>query len=246
MPDEELTEENIEASPLDIFKALDFSSRKRLSDELFIKLRDAILSGALPSGYVFPNENELCKKLDIGRSSLREAYASLETMNLIKRTKNGTFVNGAADTKNSMNFDIIAQYTDPANIMEYRRIIEVGIAACAAQKATSTDVEALLAIVRKMEKHSASYAALTVYDFEFHSTLAKITGNELLQIALSSIQLSYEKFVFMAFQKNLFFKSVKDHMELIEALRQNDPNKAAQIMREHLEHIDLAFNESKP
>jgi GntR family transcriptional repressor for pyruvate dehydrogenase complex len=224
----------------DIFGVLNITNRKRLSEELFIKLRDAILSGALPSGYAFPNENELCRRLDIGRSTLREAYAPLETMNLITRTKNGTFVNGASDTRNSMNFDVIAQYTDPANIMEYRRILESGIASCAAAKATPTDTEALRAIVRQMEKHSSSYAALTFYDFEFHSTLARITGNELLQIALSSVQLSYEKFVFAAFQKNLFFQSVRDHGEIIDALARNDPERAGRVMREHLDNIDRA------
>ncbi|MDR1874174.1 MAG: FadR family transcriptional regulator [Synergistaceae bacterium] len=234
MPDDKIMQEDSRA---DVFSELNLSNRTRLSEELFIRLRDVILSGVLPSGYAFPNENELCKRLDIGRSTLREAYAPLEAMNLITRTRNGTFVNDASDMRNSMNFDVIAQYTDPIHIMEYRQILEVGIASRAALKATAADVDLLRDIVRQMEKHSASNAALTFYDFEFHSTLARITGNELLLIALRSIQISYEKFVFMAFQKNLFFQSVKDHRNIIEALSQNDSEKAAQSMLEHLDHV---------
>ncbi|MDR3264581.1 MAG: FadR family transcriptional regulator [Synergistaceae bacterium] len=244
MPDE-IMEKNSQiislSMPLpDIFSELNINNRTRLSEDLFIKLRDAILSEALPSGYAFPNENELCKRLDIGRSTLREAYASLETMNLITRTRNGTFVNGASDMRNSMNFNVIAQFSDHADIMEYRQVLEVGIASCAAPKTTPNDVEVLREIVCQMEKHSVSNAALTFYDFEFHSTIAQITGNELLQIGLRSIQLSYEKFVFAAFQKNLFAQSVKDHNIIMEALSQNDSEKAAQSMREHLNHVDVA------
>jgi DNA-binding FadR family transcriptional regulator len=228
----------------DVFSEISLNNRTRLSEELFIKLRDAILSGALSSGYVFPNENDLCKRLDIGRSTLREAYAPLEAMNLITRTRNGTFVNDAADMRNSMNFDVIAQYTDPAHIMEYRQILEVGIASRAALKATDDDAEKLREIVRQMEKHSSSNAALTFYDFEFHLTLAKITGNELLLIALRSIQFSYERFVFMAFQKNLFSQSVKDHNDIIDALLQNNSARAAQSMLEHLCHVSKVVDRS--
>ncbi|MDR1874574.1 MAG: FadR family transcriptional regulator [Synergistaceae bacterium] len=231
-------------SPPDVFSEISLSNRSRLSEELFIKLRDAILSGALPSGYVFPNENDLCKRLDIGRSTLREAYAALEAMNLIARSRNGTLVNDAAGMRNTMNFDVIAQYTDPAHIMEFRQILEVGIASRAALKATADDVEKLREIVRQMERHSSSNAALTFYDFEFHSTLARITGNELLLIALRSIQLSYERFVFMAFQKNLCAQSIKDHNEIIEALLQNNSARAAQSMLEHLNHVSRVVDSS--
>ena len=69
------------------------SERRNISDVIFRRIRDAIISGELPPGYVFPNENELCKKLNIGRSSLREAYSPLETLKLISRSKAGTYVN---------------------------------------------------------------------------------------------------------------------------------------------------------
>ena len=56
-----------------LFDSLFIENKKHISEELFEKLRDAILRGELPAGYVFPNENELCQKLNIGRGSLREA-----------------------------------------------------------------------------------------------------------------------------------------------------------------------------
>lgn len=221
----------------DILKDINPISKRRLSEDLFIKLRNAILSGEIPGGYIFPNENELCKQLDIGRSTLREAYASLETLNLITRTKNGTFVNKETEVKNPMNFDLVAKYSNPKDIMEFREIIEVGIAYSAAKNATKDDIEKLEYWVEMMKKSYSDIATLTIYDFEFHSQLAQICGNELLNIALQVVRVSYEKFVYNAFKKGLFNESIEDHTAIIDALRINDPKMAKTVMRKHLNHI---------
>lgn len=219
------------------FDQLNITNRKRMSEELFIKLRNGILDGTLPGGYVFPNENEFCKRLDIGRSTLREAYAPLETMNLIRRTKNGTYVNDESVTRNTMNFDIIAQNADPINIIEFREILEVGVVSIAAKKATEEDITELERLVALMKKHKDDVERLTLYDFEFHSYLAKIIQNELIMITLNAVRLSYEKFVYEVFNRGLFPKSIEDHSKIIEALRKNDSNMAKKVMKAHLRHI---------
>lgn len=230
--------ETVENNSLyDILKDINPLSKRRLSEDLFIKLRNAILSGQLSGGYIFPNENELCKQLDIGRSTLREAYASLETLNLITRTKNGTFVNTETEVKNPMNFDLVAKYSNPKDVMEFREIIEVGIAYSAAKNATKDDIERLENIVNMMKNSYGDIAALTIYDFEFHSQLALISGNELLNIALQAVRVSYENFVYNAFKKSPFFESIEDHLAIIDALRINDPKMAKAVMRKHLNHI---------
>lgn len=221
----------------DFFDSICISNRKRISEELFEHLRNAIISGALPEGYTFPNENELCKKLDIGRSTLREAYSPLEKLNLITRAKTGTYVNGKSDTKNSMNFDVIARHTDPANLIEYRQIFEVGVVRLAAEKATTEDIGELRAIVDHMEENAGDVEVLTELDFDFHSKLATITGNELLSISYNTIRLIYERFVKRQFEKRMFAQSVLDHRALIEALSEADPDKAGRLMGEHLSHI---------
>jgi GntR family transcriptional repressor for pyruvate dehydrogenase complex len=225
--------------PLDdaFFDELNITNRKRMSEELFIKLRNGILNGTLPGGYVFPNENELCKRLDIGRSTLREAYAPLETMNLIRRTKNGTYVNDESATRNAMNFDVIAKNADPAHIIQFREILEVAIAEAAAKIATADDIAELTRIVGLMKKSTGDVERLTMYDYEFHSYLAKATRNELLMITLNAVRLSYENFVYEVFNRGLILQSIEDHSEIIESLRRNDPVMARKTMRKHLRHI---------
>lgn len=221
----------------DIFDEINIKNRKRISEELFTKLRDAIISGRLPENYAFPNEIILCKKFDVGRSTLREALASLETLNLIVRKKNGTFVNEEAAFKTFMNFDAITRQTDFYNVIEYRKIIEIGIAGSAAKKANSKDLEILESIVAIMESHPTDIELLTRCDYEFHSQLAKISDNELLIIAFNAALPYYEKYVSNAFENNIFIKSVNDHKEIISALKINDAKQARAAMQKHLKHI---------
>ncbi|MCD8350672.1 MAG: FadR family transcriptional regulator [Planctomycetaceae bacterium] len=233
-------------SDVDIFDHIGINNRKRIAEELCNKLRKAIISGKLPEGYIFPNENDLCKKLEIGRSTLREAYAPLETLHLITRTKSGTYVNKKADTNNSMNFDLIAQYTNPINMIEYRQIFEVGAARLAAQKAKRKHITELRTIVEAMERCGDAPEQLTELDFDFHFKLVAISANELLIISFNSIRLLYEKFVKQQFEKHMLPQSLVDHRALIEALVAGDPDQAGRLMTEHLEHIAKVARTSLP
>jgi len=221
-----------------IFEELAAENRKQIAEQLFEKLRDAILSGALPPGYVFPNENELCQKLNIGRSSLREAYSPLETLQLITRSKSGTYVNEPSRIRNSMNFEAIAHHTNVQNLVEYRQIVEIGVAKSAAAKATAKDAEYLESIVQQMESAENDPAMLSQLDFDFHSYLVRITSNELLVIAFNTIRSVYEDFTESVFEKGYFSDSLVDHRNIIRALGENDPELAGNMMQQHLCHVE--------
>ena len=220
------------------FDSLSIENKKHISEELFEKIRDAILSGELPAGYVFPNENELCQKLNIGRGSLREAYSPLETLHLITRTKAGTYVNAQEEIQNSMNFVAIAQRTEAQNLAEYRQVVEIGMAQLAATKATAQDVERLEAILAQMKLAGADAVKLSQLDCDFHSALVRITNNELLLIAFNTIRSVYEDYTESVFERGYRDQSFVDHSAIIEALRANDAELAGLMMRRHLEHVE--------
>lgn len=226
-----------------IFDSLTIENRKHISEELFEKLRDAILSGALPAGFTFPNENDLCQRLNIGRGSLREAYSPLETLHLITRTKSGTYVNSPEEIQNSMNFEAIAQHTDAQNIAEYRRIMEVGTARLAALKATDNDIKRMEQILIRMREAAADPITLSQLDFDFHSALVKITGNELLVITFNTIRSIYESYTEDVFSRGYYVQSLIDHQNIIQALYSKDPSKVEKMVALHLEHIESFRNE---
>jgi GntR family transcriptional repressor for pyruvate dehydrogenase complex len=228
----------INAVPNKVFESLTLENRRHISDELFLKLRDAILSGELPEGYIFPNENELCQQLNIGRGSLREAYSSLETLHLITRTKAGTYVNSLDEIQNNMNFVAIAERTDAQNLREYRQIVETGTARLAAQKATDDDIQNMEKILCSMRASGDDPTKLSQLDFDFHSSLVRITGNELLIIAFNTIRSIYEDYTENTFARGYFKQSLGDHQAILEALRARDPKQAAAMMDRHLGHVE--------
>jgi GntR family transcriptional repressor for pyruvate dehydrogenase complex len=227
-----------------LFSALAMEEKKHISEELFEKLRDAILTGVLPAGYIFPNENDLCQQLNIGRSSLREAYSCLETLHLITRSKTGTYVNELAEIRNSMNFEAIAQRTDIQNLVEYRQLVEVGVARIAAEKGTNRDVQKLEKIICAMREAKDDPIMLSQFDFDFHSKLVRITDNELLVITFNTIRSIYEDFTESVFEKGYFEASLVDHARIVDAIRAHDPEKAGQMMERHLRNVEV-FRNSK-
>lgn len=69
------------------------ASGSSTADALFQRLRELILSGQIPAGFVFPKEPVFCEQLGVSRSTLREAYKALESMGFIQRVKRlGTIV----------------------------------------------------------------------------------------------------------------------------------------------------------
>lgn len=78
---------------INLQQLMGFETQKNVSDRLYQKISELIMSGELQEGYTFPNETVLCEQLSVGRSSLREAYKALELSGYVTRTKKGTVVN---------------------------------------------------------------------------------------------------------------------------------------------------------
>ena len=54
-----------------------FDSRTSMADALAEAIRRAIIAGQIPPSFCFPNENVMCQRLGIGRTTIREAYKML-------------------------------------------------------------------------------------------------------------------------------------------------------------------------
>lgn len=225
-----------------IFDTLTIENRRHISQELFEKLRDAIISHEIPEGYVFPNENELCQKLNIGRGSLREAYAPLETLHLITRTKSGTYVNSTNEIQNIMNLEALAQYSNEESLSEFRNIVELGIVKIATVKATQQHIRHLDQILDSMRNSERDPAKFSQLDFDFHSAIVKITGNQLLEITFNTIRSIYEDYTESVFATGYYNSSIIEHENIVRAIESGDPEQASRMMNLHLNHVvDLAF-----
>src|SRR5690242_8215653 len=56
----------------------------RRLDDVFLQLRDALLSGRVAEGERLPNERDLAERFGVGRPTVREALRSLEALGIVE------------------------------------------------------------------------------------------------------------------------------------------------------------------
>lgn len=213
-----------------------YSRKASLSQILFERLKHAILSEELPEGYVFPNENEMCNIMDVGRSTLREAYTQLQLSGLINRTKNGTVVNDAGTIRAKTTLSEIVDQSDMKNIIEFREVIEIAMVSACAGKATAKDLKKLHALLEKQHHAGDDIELLTDLDYTFHKTLADIAANPLLLSSLESVQPKFKKAAHLVFERQNRH-NINEHRAIVDAIEARDAEAAIAAMRAHLHSI---------
>jgi len=204
-------------------------------------LRDFIGHGQYGDQQRLPPERDLTVKLGVSRPLLRKALAVLESEGLVWRhVGRGTFVGPRPSNRTKDNF-IVVDFTNPAEIMEARLVLEPKIAAIAALRASPDD------IVRMENALEQSLLALTPVDFEtwdgiLHAAIIKSAGNTLL-ISFSDVltSLRHDK-IWGQLKEASWSRKRQDlycrqHRMLIEAISERNAVKAQKTMQKHLEDV---------
>lgn len=223
-------------------------SRNKVADDLCNQISELILEGKLQPGYTFPNELNLCEYMGVGRSTLREAFRTLEAMGLIVKTKRGTFVADKVNRHEVLPFPQVLKQYRIRDIMEFRNTLEVEIAAFSAERATDEDVNELEALLEQMRKHVDDPRASTYWDTKFHCQLADACQNELLITTLSMVRESIESVMLEAIKNDskIPLRALDWHDQLLSAIKLGQPEEAREIMRKHMNDVSRTLNMRRP
>ena len=117
-----------------------------LPHAVMTEIQQVFIQGGHKVGDRLPSERELAKQLSVGRSSLREAVQGLQTMGLVERRHGvGTFF--VAEPGSWCITPLKFQNRTPVRLLEElieaRLLVEVRLAALAAERATAEDIEKL-------------------------------------------------------------------------------------------------------
>ena len=226
------------------------STDKISSDYLVETFKSMILSDKFPVGYALPNENTLCEKLGISRTTLREAFKVLAAYGLITRTKHGTFINDSKNFSSSLKMDYHFEESDSRELLEFRKMLETESAYMAAQNATTDDIRELKRILINQENCKNSPSALSYNDTAFHMMIAQCTHNKLLMGIMQLISDSYYKNIRKQFEtidniegKTPYNSVFVYHNKIFDAILLKDPQAAANAMRKHINSILTAVEE---
>jgi DNA-binding FadR family transcriptional regulator len=205
-------------------------------EETVERLGTAIKLGLLPPGTRLPAERELCRKLGIARSTLRQALLALGQTGHLQATRGrrgGTFVADPPPPSEVPSEQVLSQWGE---VCDTRMALEVGIAVLAAQRARPPAIDGLALLVEEMERHLDDYPTYRRSDVRFHVGLAECTGSSRLIAAMTSTQGEMTDLISHISHPEAVLRAANDqHRRLVRALRAHDSTRAARIMSEQVE-----------
>ncbi len=215
------------------------------------EIRKMILSGQIMHGDPFPPERVLAKKLGVSRNTVREAYNSLDAMGIIKTIQGSGRYLMEGDKLMSRVFDtrqLVEKYSTK-EMSEARIVIEVGIASLAAARATREDKLLLQENMRAMrilyESGTVDREKFTRLDYQFHYYLAVISNNSILREIIDALKdiiqttaVSINDDTDRAARQAYHW-----HNQLLDAVCENNPDKASYAMSQHLHAAQQLYGE---
>jgi len=218
-------------------------ARRKVSDEIFLMLQEKIFLGALKPGEKLPPERELSRQLGVTRVPLREALKRLQAMKLIEvRHGDGIYV---LDYQSNGSFEFLMSVIQSGlplehrlvkSLLEFRLIVVPELFRLAAKNATKENIKKLEEIIEKERQDSSNRNRLMELDFEFHTEVARASGNLFAQLLYNSLRPVY---LTLSAQ---FFQTIPDPQQIpiqaemvLAALKAKDGDTLARNTRYFLE-----------
>jgi DNA-binding GntR family transcriptional regulator len=202
--------------------------RTLLADRAYADLRDRIVTLRIAPGAPI-DEDVLGSEMGIGRTPVREAIKRLALENLVAVfPRRGTFAS-------EINI------TDLADISDVRIQLEGHAALRAAQRITPAqrnELDELLAELRH-SRGSDDIGALMELDARVHRFVHRCAGNPYLEDSLGRFfNLSLRIWYLVLDRLPHLFTRVHEHEDLLQAIADNDPERAQSIVAEHIETFE--------
>lgn len=216
------------------------NGRSTLSERLYQGLKRDIIRGIYPPGEAL-GEKDLAKRYRSSRTPVREAAVRLQQENLLRIVPNRGYF-ASSMTINWLN-----------EIYEFRAAVEGACAELAARKGNDEKLADELALLAQTEYEThdrASYERFIKADTAFHIGMARLTRNPMLVRAVSDMRCHMERVMYAAIGIGYYGEApVKEHSEIVQAIRNHDPELARRLMYEHIiqsraKVLGLAYGES--
>lgn len=217
---------------------------KRRAYQLIVDdVEQRIRSGELRPGDRLSSERDLVATYDVSRSSVREALRVLESMGLIELAsgdRRGAFVRAPSPAPARHSLLLLTQTVALADLIEFRMVADGAANLMAARCRTDADLVLLERNMARMrESMRLGYEEFSRIDLEFHNLIARISGNDVLQLCGDAVRESIlesirQKIALADDQTAIMLQSIGHHRDVFEAIRDHDGIRASRLAREQM------------
>ena len=224
--------------------------QKKIYLQILEQIKENIIDGNLKSGDRLPSERQWAEQLGVSRATIREAIRALEMIGLVKcQQGEGNFI--AADYEDTLTQPLTIMFwlskAKISQIQELRRALETESAKLAAKHMTPERYERIEKISKAIETETDESIRAEL-DKQFHYEIAMASENIMIKnVLLSSASLieALIKDIRIAILDDPLRGPLIDqqHQNVLLALKNNDPLKAAMAMSQHMDLIDAFVSE---
>jgi len=198
-----------------------------IDDHGYRTLRDAIVSGdLLPTERLV--EEDLSRRLGIGRAAVRMALVRLEHDGLVEHERHrGARVRRVTED-------------EAVEILEVRAALESLAARRAAERATAQDVRDLRAILAEMRAHRERGDLMAVSDANaaLHRRILEISGHETARRLSATLMSQIVRFQYRTvLLPGRSDRSLREHTAIVQAIAAANGDMAERAMRRHLSQV---------
>ena len=191
----------------------------------------------------------MTEELSVSRTCVREAIKSLQSLQLISvKPKIGAVVLEPTPVAliNAEYLSTSAFLQQAESLIEFRKVLELGLVALAAEKATEADWTEMRSILAEQEsalrmarstRHERSlfYEAINSANLRFHKAVAAATRNPLAIMVLEAISAPLTEVSRRTNEMpGVPEAGLRQHWAIYRAIRENNSEKARRAMQVHL------------
>lgn len=215
---------------------------------IYDQIIQSIMNGSLSPGDILPSENDFIAQFGVGRTSVREALASLEYLNVIVNNNGKYYVNENVQSyfKKKLLYHYKLDRKRQDDLFVVRKILEKNFAILAAQRATENDCKYMQKILSHIKDcldslsdsqpvSETDYSELMDQFVQFHSSIAHATQNSLLCRIFDRFKdLMFYNSYDAPYQKEQLASLLLAAQQIAKAIHAHDADCAQKTTREYL------------
>ena len=210
------------------------------TEQVVSHVRALIERGAVRPGDRLPAERDLAIQIGVSRPTVRAGLRALAAMGVVQsRHGSGTFIPSGPPSlgTEALSFQVALHGFTREEMYEARRLLEVGAAGLAAERATPEQIATLAEEVAGLFASMDDPQVFLVHDINFHRAVAAASGNPIVASLVEMVSALYYKgrrdTAMRASDRDLR-DAAEMHRKIYQAIRAHEAEPARRAMHAHL------------